>query len=261
MKNLTWPAVAGATRYEFRMQWRRRAVWVTLTLFSLLAFTGLSNPWDYPPETPLREVVARWALVVQSFMPIAVGVLLADRLPRDRRTHVDELLRALPAPSGGRLLGKYLGGTLGTLPPLLLVYAAGLGYLAVDRGASQLMPLIALGLAAFAAINLPGLLFVGAFSVACPAVLWVPLYQFLFVGYWFWGNLLGPDALPIPTLSGTWLTPIGQYPIAGFFGVEGLWVSEAAAWEGAASIGLLLVLAALALLAAHWYLRREAARG
>ena len=43
-------------------------------------------------------------------------------------------------------------------------------------------------------VNLPGLLFVAAFSVSCPVILWVPLYQFLFVGYWFWGRP-GPDQL------------------------------------------------------------------
>ena len=70
---------------------------------------------------------------------------------------------------------------------------------------------------AFAAVVVPGLAFVGAFSIACPAVMPVPLYQFLFVGYWFWGNALAPDA-GIPTLSETVLTPIGLFRAIGFFG-------------------------------------------
>jgi hypothetical protein len=240
------------------MQFRRKAVWITILTFSLLSFTGEASPWQVLGEQPLTDVVAGWAIVVQAFMPIAFGCLLADRLPRDRRLKTGELLDTLPAPHGGRLLGKYLGSTLATLVPISVVYAAGIAYVVIAGGRPDAVPL---ALLAFAAVNVPGLLFVAAFSVACPAVLWVPLYQFLFVGYWFWGNLLPPYA-DIPTLTGTPLTPIGEYAAVGFFGPEaGIWIEDATVWEGLASIGLLLSLAALALYVAHRYLRwREARR-
>ena len=247
---------AGAVRYEFRMQVRRKVVWILLPLFSLLAFTGGQyNPWQLLGEMPLKDVVVNWAITVQAFMPIAFGCLLADRLPRDRRTRVSELLETLPASPGGRLVGKYLGSLLATLVPLFLVYAAGISYVVIVGGRPEA---ILLGLLAFVAVNLPGLLFVAAFSVACPVVLWVPLYQFLFVGYWFWGNLL--PYVEIPTLTSTWLEPLGEYMAAGFFGTPGIWVREAAPWEGAASIVILLGLAVLALYAAHRYLRWQQAR-
>lgn len=256
MRMGAWSIVVGAASYEFRMQIRRKAVWITTLLFGLLVFTGGTNPWNLPDDTPLTEVVVIWSEVLQMFMPVALGVLLADRVPRDRRTRASELLDAVPATPGGRLLGKYAGATLATLVPMFLVYAAGVGYAVVDRGEPQAL---LLGLLAFLTTCLPGLLFVAAFSVACPAVLWVPLYQFLFVGYWFWGNLLNPQGA-IPTISGTWLTPLGEYMRNGFFGVESLWIGDAAAWEGAASACLLLTLAALALYCAHRYLLREQAR-
>jgi ABC-type Na+ efflux pump permease subunit len=255
-------ALAGAARYEFWMQVRRRAMWVTLGLFGLLVFTGYRNPWDLMrgdgPFAPgfLRGVVAEWAFVVQAMMPIAFGVLLADRLPRDRRTRVAELLATLPGSGGGRLIGKCLGAALATMVPILLMYVAGVGYALARSGDWGVVPV---GVAAFALINLPGLLFVAAFSIACTAVLWPPLYQFLFVGYWFWGNLLGPR-VHIPSLSGTLLTPVGEYPASAFFGIVSLTVQDAAAWEGLASIGLLLGLAALALWCAHRYLAWQAAR-
>jgi hypothetical protein len=239
----------GSTHYEFQMQVRRPAVWITFLLFSLLLMLtglgGFGNLKNLGMDTPLDEVVTRWATMIQMFMPIAFGILLADRLPRDRRTRVGELFDTLPAPAAGRLVGKYVGSTLATLVPLVVVYASGLGYLLVKRGDPWVLPL---GLAAFATINLPGLMFVAAFSVAVPVVLWVPLYQCLFVGYWFWGTMLPPEGA-IPTLSGTWIEPAGRYALLA------LWYDEYAAWEGLASIGLLLALGALALLGAHWYLR------
>lgn len=248
--------VAGATSYEFRMQIRRKALWVILPLFGLLAFTGQSNPWQLLGEIPLKDVVVNWAIVVQAFMPIAFGCLLADRLARDRRTRVVELLETLPGSPGGQLAGKYLGSALATLIPLFAVYAAGIAYVVIEGGRPEA---ILLGLLAFAAVNLPGLLFVGAFSVACPAIIWVPLYQFLFVGYWFWGNLL-PPYTQIPTLTGTWLMPLGEYMAGGFFGTPGIWVENATAWEGVVSITILLGLGTLALLCAHGYLRWLQAR-
>lgn len=262
MKPGFWGGVAGATRYEFWMQWRRKALWISLLVFLALSyqpFNFMCFPYlsiymdpacfrDLAPE----QLIGRWSLVVQFWMPVALGILLADRLPRDRRTGARELLDTFPAAPGGRLLGKYLGTTLAALFPVFLVHTAGVLYFAAARGEPAIL---LLGLAAFATVNLPGFLFVAAFSITCTTVLWVPLYQFLFVGYWFWGNLLNPVG-PIPTLSGTWLTPVGGYAANGLFDAENdaYGSADAAAWEGFASISLLLALTALALYTAHRYL-------
>ena len=248
-------ALTGATLYEFKMQIRRKALWITFTLFGVaLVLSGITlSPWSrQSEEIPLAHLVANWSLAVQFLHPIAVGVLLSDRLPRDHRTGVRELLETLPARAGGLFLGKYLGATLATLGPVFLTWACGIVYIVAEHDAYEAIPL---GLAAFATINLPGMLFVAAFSVACPAVLWVPLYQFLFVGYWFWGNLI-PAGLGLPTLSGTVLTPFGEYMANGFFGTEQT-TPDTTAIGGATSIGLLLALAALALCCAHFYVHRR----
>ena len=249
--------LAGATIYEFRMQIRRKALWIVTGLFfALMSFTGLQGPWQYSGDTPVIGILAMWTGEMQTLMPIAFGVLLADRLPRDRRLRADELLESLPGSPATRFLGKYIGATLATLAPIFLIYAAGVGYVVVDRGSAGAVPL---GLAMFATASLPGLLFVAAFSISCPVVLWVPLYQFLFVGYWFWGNLLSPDS-PVPTISGTWLTPYGDYMLNGFFELRGFNGREEAAWEGFASMGLLLGLAALALYCGHRLILLQQAR-
>lgn len=257
MNRYTWLAVAGATKYEFWMQVRRPAVWITLAFFGLLLLAGPVYLFTGLPEgTPVSQRVAAWSLTMQYFLPIAFGVVLANRVPRDRRTRAQELLMTLPAPLAARLFGKFAGSTLATLVPLFVLYALGIGYLVVNSGDVGVIPL---GIAAFVLINVPGLLFVGAFSVACPAVLWVPLYQVLFVGYWMWGVLLNPEG-SIPTISGTWLTPLGVYAIAGFFNTPTPWVRDAAVWEGAASIALLLGLGAVSLICAYLYLRWQYAR-
>jgi hypothetical protein len=269
MKHDVLPAVAGSTLYEFRMQLKRKALWIVMAPFVLWGVGLFPNiyfqrpdappgpsPWVPPADMSTLEVVAGWALVLQSTVPIAVGIMLADRLARDRRMRVADLFEALPASPGGRLFGKYLGATLATLVPVFLAYAGLIAYTVAIRGDLAAVPL---GLLAFLAINLPGLLFVAAFSVSCPAVMWVPLYQFLFVGYWIWGNQLSP-ASGIPTLTGTVLTPLGEHVAHGFFGANTIYANGASAWEGAVSVGLLLGLGALALYVAHKYLRRQQAR-
>ena len=255
-----WTALAGATRYEFGMQIRRKALWVVFATFALPTVFGAAwTPYTGVPEGfSVTYVVISWSLVVQFLLPIAFGCLLADRLPRDRDTRMEELLGTLPAPVGIRLLGKYLGATLATLVPVVLIWAPGVACVAVESGDPWVL---ALGVLAFATVNLPGLLFVGAFSVACPVVLWVPLYQLLYVGYWFWGNLIPTSPTGgnlIPSLSHTILTPFGEYMASGFFGT-GQTTVRATASEGMASMGLLLGLGALALLCAYALLRRKEA--
>ncbi len=248
--------LGGAIRYEFLMQIRRPALWITFVLFALVLPIRTWTPWDPAlGDNPVAFLVPAWSLAVQSLHPIAFGLLLADRLPRDRRTGTTELLETLAASPGRRYLGKYLGATLATLIPLLITWAAGAAYIVADTGDPVAVPL---AVAAFLTINLPGLLFVAAFSVACPVVLWVPLYQFLFVGYWFWGNLI-PPYVRIPTLTGTHLTPLGEYVVAGFFESDQTYFApNATALDGVVSMVLLLGLGALALVCGYALLRRRA---
>jgi ABC-2 type transport system permease protein len=241
-------AFSGALYYEFRMQIRRRSIWITFIALGLI-FTQFHQPWNRPVTTPASDSIVYWTAIVQTFLAVAVGIFVADRLQRDRRIHVDEVLKALPGGLGARLFGKYLGSTFATLIPMFAVYGAGVGYIVYRWQDVQALPM---ALATFAAIALPGILFVAAFSIACPVFLWLPLYQFLFIGYWFWGNIL-PD-IGIPTLSTTILTPIGGYMCTGFFdpsGKEGVCnpgIQGATALQGVESMLLLVGIAVLVML-------------
>src|SRR5947209_6083008 len=110
----------GAFRYEFRMQIRRRAVWITLTLLALVLLglgsrtPDLQNILSHLSRFPLLSVLVTWTNAVSILLPIGVGVMLADRLPRDRRYKVDELFTSMQGALSTRLIGKYLGTTLAT---------------------------------------------------------------------------------------------------------------------------------------------------
>src|SRR5262249_20290889 len=141
------------------------------------------------------------------------GCVLADRLVRDRHFKTQELFATMQGSSLARLVGKHLGSVLASTLPILVVYGLGIVFIAWPTGNILAIPV---GLLAFISIMLPGYLFIGAFSLACPLVMWVPLYQFLFACYWFWGNLLSP-AVGVPTISNTILTPIGKFAATGYF--------------------------------------------
>lgn len=249
----------GALKYEFRMQLHRRAPWITFIALGLF-FTQFHQPWFRPITTPASASIIYWTGIVQSFLAVAAGLLLADRFPRDRRMKVDELLNTLPCTISTRIFGKYLGSTIATLVPMFTIYSIGTVYILVRWHSLQELPL---ALATFSTIVVPGVMFIGAFSIACTAILWVPLYQILFVGYWFWGNLL-PN-IGIPTLSTTILTPVGGYMCTGFFNPQGLegvcspGIQGANALQGVESIILLLGIAVLAIVGLIGYLKWQQA--
>lgn len=242
----------GAFRYEFRMQIRRPALWITMTIIICLIFastgrnTFLVSYAQHVNQQSMTSALVIWMDFLSILLPIGIGLMMADRLYRDRKTQVEELFTSMPNSLASRLLGKYLGGLGAAALPLFTIYMFGVLYILFQTGDWLALPL---GLAIFALISLPGLLFISAFSLACPRVMWVPLYQFLFVGYWFWGNLLHNPK--IPSLSYTLLTPIGDNLSRAFFpGQDNIFISHQPIplVNGFISLGLLVGLAALVLL-------------
>jgi hypothetical protein len=268
MINQALHTFAASLRYEFRMQVRKRSVWIvpalTLVLFVLIGgslLRDLFDPNERPPEA--RTAVVGLAIQVHALLSIGFGCLLADRLIRDDRLRVAPILDATPSSPAARLLGKYLGAGAATAIPIVVAYFGFTIAYAVHTGAPG-----ALGwaLAACGVVIVPGLLFVAAFALAVPLVMPAPLFRVLFVGYWLWGNLVEPDMMP--TLARTLIHPLGGYPLAAlldFRGIDGedTWAgpipgatlnflrpdpTPATAWL---SIGVLLALAAAALAGGH----------
>jgi ABC-2 type transport system permease protein len=214
--------LSGVLVYEFKMQIRRRSLWLAFLCFALLILRtvigGFNNPEQLPVNVPLMRLVAYLTIITNWLPPIGVGIFLADRLPRDRRTQVDELLNTLPGPLSARLAGKYLGSTLAALVLAFAMFSIVVGLIIYHTHNIVAIPI---ALITYATIVIPGILFIAAFSLACTSFMWVPLYQFLFVGYWFWGNLFSPE-IGIPTLTATILTPIGGFISAGLLLLLGI---------------------------------------
>ncbi|MGZ6388262.1 MAG: hypothetical protein ACXWQZ_03255, partial [Ktedonobacterales bacterium] len=161
-------ALLGAMRYEFLMQIRRVALWVGMLFLYPFYFNHFSDLYlDSSIFPSARVSLAQWALFIALFFPLAAGLLLADRFTRDHKTRVDELLTTTQSTLSVRLAGKYIGSTLATLVPIFVAYAIGA---AIIIGYWRAFGDVPLALALFLAGLLPGVLFVGAFSIACTTV-------------------------------------------------------------------------------------------
>jgi hypothetical protein len=202
-----------ALLYEFRMQARKRSVWLvpalSILLVLLIGFSLLRDLFDAAEARMVaKAAMLDLGLQLNAVLPIAYGCLLADRLIRDDRLRVAPVLDATPARRGPRLLGKYLGTAAATAVPIAVIYAVLAGAYAVHWGQPAAL---SWALVTFGLVMVPGLLFVAAFALAVPVIMPAPLFRVLFVGYWVWGNLIGPDLMP--TLARSVIQPIGGYQI------------------------------------------------
>ncbi len=199
-------------RYEFFMAIRRWGVWLAFAAAGMaVALTWDGTPVDMPGVTPQQWSVLI-ALIGNTLVPVVVGIVTADRLVRDRKSGVRELLFSTALSRRVYVTAKYVGVMLAAvLPALLAVLATGVVFVA-DGLPVGVLPRTLLP---FLAINLPAYLFVGAFSLAGPEVLPLRVYQILFTGYWFWGNFVSQELMP--TLNGTLLTVKGDFVASGLF--------------------------------------------
>ncbi len=251
MRNGQWSAFTGVLRYELWMQLRRPALWIAAGVICLFAFRSFRGFYLTDNGMTLDMRLGDWAGFLSGFYPIAAGLVLADRFPRDRKLHTDELLMTSPAETGARLWGKWVGTVLATLLPALIIYLLGAAAILQYAHDASRLPF---ALLLFLASDGTAVIFVGAFTIACTTFMWPILYQFLFVGYWFWGNFLNPH-LGIPTINGTLLTARGDMILAGLFPstvlrLHGFSAPSASFAQGIGSLALLLGCAVIAQLAA-----------
>lgn len=207
----------GVFRYEYRMSIRRWSLWLSFGLLMLLHMTSVLMPPDLAVAVPKGNEVFQFAgtmgFMFNIFMPVVGGILAADRLVRDQKIGVDELLRSTALRRITYLAGKYFATVCSITTPVLIINLL-MGASRFAMGAPvTIFPAM---LVSFLAVNLPAYLFIVAFALACPLVIPVRVFQVLYTGYWFWGNLLSPTALP--TLNGTYLTANGLFMVYGFFG-------------------------------------------
>jgi len=265
MMEETLRALIGVFRCEYGMSIRRLSLWVGFGILIVPYLTSMLLPPDLagqlPAEGDVFPYAATFAFMLNLFMPVIGGILVADRLVRDKKLGVDELLSSTPLNRWTYLGGKYLGALLSISTPVLLCSLL-MSIIVVAAGAPvSTIPAILL---AFLGINFPAYVFITAFSLGCPLFMPVRVYQVLFTGYWFWGNYLSPKVMP--TLNGTYLTANGKFVLfaffGSFFGMGGPYSGEPLPTRLDAYINLALLggLAALALLASERLLARRASR-
>jgi hypothetical protein len=212
----------GLARYEYRMSVQRWGIWVILGLLFVFYTANAvmvdvkpgARPWELS-DLELWQTAGLLAFSLNLFSPLVAGIALADRMQRDVRLGVNELLASTGLTRRAYILGKYVGGLFSMLTPMLLMMTL-MGLLTVLTGA----PLAFFGrlLLGFLAINVPAFAFVTIFSLGFPLIMPVRVYQVLFTGYWFWGNYLNPKVFP--SLSDTLLAPGGRYALEAFFGTH-----------------------------------------
>lgn len=211
----------GITRHEFHMSIRRPGFWIAYILLSLFYTISVLTPSmdgsdDIIHADQIWPGAGHMVFMFNIFLPLLAGILAADRMQRDFRSGVRELQRSTPLSNTMYVLAKYLGVLTSVLVPMFLLVLID-GVLLVVKGLAPVNLLWPL-LLAFVSIAVPSHAFVVAFSLACPLVMPLRVYQVLFTGYWFWGNLLSPKAFP--TISDTVLNAVGQYPLQAFFGMH-----------------------------------------
>jgi ABC-2 type transport system permease protein len=235
----------GTARSEYRMLIRRWPLWClpAAVVAILLATGGFGFGTASSDPSSMARLVGQQAIGVNLLVLVAIGALLADRWVRDRQLGVEELLFATAASPVSRLWGKYLGVVAAAATTLLVVWAVLAARLAIHFGDLSIAGTAAL---AYLVLVLPGLAFVAAFGLVMPRLVGMRLYQVLFIGYWFWGNLVPQHVMP--TLSGTWLTPIGKYADAGLFAHSSHSLLLTGGGSTAAAYGSIALLAGIAVL-------------
>jgi hypothetical protein len=203
------------------MSIRRPGFWIAYILLSLFYIISILTPsMDSSDDIVRPEQIwfeaGHIVFMFNIFLPLLAGILSADRMQRDLRVGMRELQRSTSLSTPAYILSKYFGVLLSVLTPMFLLIAF-TGLTLIAKGLAPLSILWPL-LWAFVSIALPSHAFVVAFSLAIPLVIPIRVYQVLFTGYWFWGNLLSPKAFP--TISDTVLNAVGQYPLQAFFGVH-----------------------------------------
>ena len=259
---------AGILRHEISMSLRRKGLWIAYGLLFVFHTVLLFSP---PPigemvkgevigRREVWQVAGRFLLACNVFFPIVAGILSADRVRRDFRLGVRELQDSTPLSRPVYVLAKYMGALASSLLPLFL-WVMGIAALMAVIGRADASMLYAVPVA-FLAITVPAFAFVVAFSLACPMVMPLSIYQILFTGYWFWANFIPPKLFP--TLNGTLLTPSGMFAQQGFFGGQ---VSQALTGavqhtpaDAAANLAVLGLCAAAALFLLDRYLGHLARR-
>ena len=206
----------GVLRYEYRMSIRRPGFWIAFAIVTLpyLSMIQLGGADSRPllSNEELRSTLAQMIFQFNLFMPVVAGIAIADRLVRDKRLGVEEILLSTRLNRWSYLLGKYLGSLLSVLTPVFL-FTLAFNLLMVISGMPVLV--VWISLLAFLSIVVPAFAFITIFSLACPLVMPVRVYQVLFTGLLVLGQF--PELAVHPDHLGHLPVGSGEIRLPGVF--------------------------------------------
>lgn len=219
MTTLLW-----TIRYEALMAARRRAVWAAvLPLAALCLLLALTSPVVTGAAGPATRVGAA-AVLVNTFCTLGLALATTDLLRRGLHTRgMPELLTATPTGRLPRSTGTLLGPLLTALAPvaaLLLAYGTTLALVHADP-----RPLTAAATALVTAI-LPAALAATAFAGLLGLLMPVAAARAVLVVVWLWATQFPPRFSPLPTPTGTLLSPLGGYPLVAWADAPTVWATR-----------------------------------
>ncbi|GAA3137927.1 hypothetical protein GCM10010466_31040 [Planomonospora alba] len=211
-------------RYEALMAVRRPVVWGAVLPLALLSLL-LSATW--PAVTGHGDPAARLgaaAVLVNTFCTLGVGLALTDRLRRASESRgMPELLATTPTGPLPRTAGSLAGPLLTALAPvaaLLLLYAV---VVSVVEGSAA--PLGS-ALVSLVTAVLPAALLVTAFAGLLGVLLPVAAARAATVVVWLWACHFPPVFSPVPTATGTVLSPLAGYPLVAWAHAPEVWAAR-----------------------------------
>ncbi len=212
----------GVMRYEYQMSIKRKGLLVIALLFGafyLYLWIDFAN--DMEMNNNINEVLFSQAggqtvFLMNLFFPVVAGISASDRAIRDYQLGVREILQATSANNITYVLGKYFGVVLSLLTIEMLIALMVSTFVVIFF--QWPVAFVFYTFLAVLILSAPGLFFITAFSLSCPLLMPVRVYQILFTGYWFWGNFLSPNVMF--TISETLLNASGRYALVAFFGVK-----------------------------------------
>lgn len=248
-------ALWGSLRYEALMAARRKVLWVAVVpLVSVALVVGATSPAISSAHDATGEVGA-WMVFTNAIATFGVGVALADRFARTRRRGIADLLDATPASVRLRMVGTLAGGLCATLAPFVVATLFIGGVVAIEHHDPAV---VAWALGGFIAVILPAALAVATLAATVGLVLPVAVVRVAVVAGWFWATLFNPHIIPLPSITGTVASPLGDYAAHALLGAPVIWagrgigvLSPAPTPAAAAlNVAILLVVTACSFLAA-----------
>lgn len=197
--------------YEALRATRARVLWWALTPLTALAvllaltsgrITGLDDPSQRAGET---------AVVFSLLCALGVAIGLTDRFAAHRRSGLTEVLDATAAGGVVRVIGALFGSLAVALAVPVGAFAVLTVVTAITTGTTTAL---AAGMLAVVTILLPASLVSTTFAALLGNLVPVAIARVITVFVWLWATVLNPALLPVPTITGTVLSPLGRYPAA-----------------------------------------------